>query len=53
MSNWLPRQGKATRRGEKMTQTTIKLIAWLPIYTAIVVTLVLLMLFFGYPGVGR
>lgn len=49
---WLPRQGKPLSIAEWISQTMIKVIAYLPIYTAIVVTLVLLVQLFGIPFVG-
>ena len=41
---WLPRQGKPTCIGECLAQRVIKGLAWLPVYTAVVVTLCLLVL---------
>lgn len=49
---WLPRQGKASSIEEVIVQTAIKVFAWLPIYTAIVVTITLYVLIFGFPFVG-
>jgi hypothetical protein len=49
--NWLPRQGVPLNNYERFSQTAIKVIAWLPVYTAIVVTLVLLLEIFGIPFV--
>lgn len=49
---WLPRQGKASSIEEVIVQTAIKVFAWLPIYTAIVVTATLLLILFGVPFVG-
>lgn len=49
---WLPRQGNPISRMEWIVQTTIKVIAFLPVYTAIVVTLILLLHVFGIPFVG-
>ena len=46
---WLPRQGKASSTEEVIVQTAIKVFAWLPVYTAVVVTLTLLCLIFGVP----
>jgi hypothetical protein len=54
LHNWLPKQGPPASNLEIFIQTTIRVIAWLPIYTAIVVTLVLLLEIFGIPFVkGR
>lgn len=39
---WLPRQGRPSSVLEWLSQTTVKIIAWLPIYIAIVVTIILL-----------
>ena len=50
---WLPRHGKPIRRLECLMQTTIKVVAFLPVYTAIVVTLMLLLLVLGVPFVGE
>lgn len=47
----LPRQGEPYSVYEWVTQKFIKFIAYLPIYTAIVVTLVLYVLIFGVPFV--
>lgn len=49
---WLPRQGDPMCIGEWISQGLIKIVAYLPIYTAIVATLVLLVLLFGIPFVG-
>lgn len=49
---WLPRQGKASSIEEVIVQTAIKVFAWLPVYTAIVVTVTLLLIVFGIPYVG-
>lgn len=49
---WLPRQGKASSVEEVIVQTAIKVFAWLPVYTAIVATLTLLLVLFGLPYVG-
>lgn len=46
---WLPRQGKAKSTGESLSQAVIKIIAWLPVYTAIVVTATLYCIIFGVP----
>lgn len=50
--NWLPRQGEVSSIGEWIIQGLIKALACLPVYTAIVVTLVLLVQIFGVPFVG-
>lgn len=39
---WLPRDGEPLTYLEWLSQSTIRFVAYLPIYTAIVVTLVLL-----------
>jgi hypothetical protein len=49
---WLPRQGEPLCVAEWITQKIIKLVAYTPVYTAIVVTLVLLVQIFGVPFVG-
>lgn len=49
---WLPRQGEPSCVVEWISQTVIKIIAYLPVYTAIVVTLVLLVQLFGIPFIG-
>ena len=48
---WLPRQGPASSTEEVIVQTAIKVFAWLPVYTAIVVTATLLCILFGVPFV--
>jgi hypothetical protein len=48
---WLPRQGKASSKEEVIVQTAIKVFAWLPVYTAVVVTATLLFILFGVPFV--
>lgn len=40
---WLPRQGRPVRSIEWVSQTIIKVIAFLPIYVAIIVTILLLL----------
>lgn len=50
---WLPCQGKASSMEETIVQTTIRVIAWLPVYTAIVTTLTLLAVTFGLPFIGN
>lgn len=45
--HWLPRDGDPLSYLEWVSQSVIKFIAWLPVYTAIVVTLVLLVQIFG------
>lgn len=49
---WLPRHGDPFCVVEWFSQKTIKSVAYLPIYTAIIVTLVLLVQIFGVPFVG-
>ena len=51
--NWLPRQGQPSTLLEKLAHNVIRLIAWLPIYTAIIATLTLLVVLFGVPCVGK
>lgn len=46
---WLPRHGEPSCIGEWVSQRTITALAWLPFYTALVATLVLLVLVFGVP----
>jgi hypothetical protein len=41
---WLPRQGEPSCIGEWFTQCFIRVVAFLPVYTAIVVTLCLVVL---------
>ncbi len=48
---WLPRHGAPYCVLEWTTQHAVKILALLPVYTAIVVTLVLLMVIFGVPFV--
>jgi hypothetical protein len=48
---WLPRHGEPSCVGEWLSQRFIVVVAWLPVYTAIVVTLALLVLLFGVPWV--
>lgn len=48
---WLPRHGQPMCTGELIAQTVVKALAWLPLYTAIIVTLCLLVLVFGVPFV--
>lgn len=47
--HWLPRQGDPLSKTEQIVQSAIKVCAILPVYTAIIVTLVLLMQIFGIP----
>lgn len=49
--NWLPRQGAPLSNAEKLVQNAVKVCAFLPVYTAIVVTIVLLLEIFGFPFV--
>lgn len=48
---WLPRHGQPSCIGEWVTQHAIKAAAWAPLYTAVVVTLTLLVFVFGVPFV--
>jgi len=50
--NWLPRQGDPTNWCDTCVQMLIKAISFLPIYTALIVTLTLLVVIFGVPFVG-
>lgn len=43
----IPSQGQPEKLIEKICQTAVKVLAYLPIYTAVVVTLVLLAVIFG------
>lgn len=45
----LPRHGEPFCLLEWVTQKTVKVVAYLPIYTAIIVTIVLLLEIFGIP----
>lgn len=49
---WLPRQGRAVTIAEWIIQGVVKLFAWLPVYTAVVVTATLLLVIFGVPFAG-
>jgi len=49
---WLPRHGDPSCYLEWVSQKSIKAIAFLPIYTAIIATAVLLIQIFGIPFVG-
>lgn len=49
---FLPRHGKPASIYEWVIQKLIKLIAWLPVYIAIVVTLTFLVVLFGFPCIG-
>lgn len=40
---WLPKHGKPSSVFEWLSQNFVKLIAWLPVYIAIVVTLIFLL----------
>ena len=46
---WLPRHGEPSCIGEWLTQRGITVIAYLPVYTALVATLVLIVAVFGVP----
>lgn len=50
---WIPRYGDPVTTIDRIVQRIIKFVAWLPVYTAIVVTLTLLVLIFGVPFLGR
>lgn len=50
---WLPRHGDPFCIAEWFSQRSIKLVAWLPVYTAIIVALMVLVLVFGVPFVGE
>jgi hypothetical protein len=49
---WLPRQGEPLCIAEWVSQNVVKIIAFLPVYTAIIVTIMLYILIFGVPFVG-
>lgn len=48
---WLPRHGEPFCVAEWLSQSVIKVLACLPVYTALVVTATLLMVIFGVPFV--
>jgi len=48
---WLPSQGAPLTNSERVVQNIIKVCSILPVYTAIIVTLVLLLEIFGIPFV--
>ena len=50
--HWLPCQGEADSTLERIIQGGIKLIAWLPVYTALIATITLLLIIFGVPFTG-
>lgn len=50
---WLPRHGEPLCIGELVAQKIVKTVAWLPVYVAIVVTLVLIVQVFAPFGIGR
>jgi hypothetical protein len=50
---WLPRHGEPDALLEHVMQAIVRTCAYLPVYTAIVVTLCLLVLLFGLPWVTR
>lgn len=47
--HWLPRQGQPTCVVDRIVQQLVKLLALLPVYTAVVATLIILILVFGLP----
>jgi hypothetical protein len=50
---WLPRHGQPYCIGEWATQHVIRLLAWAPLYVALIVTLILVVQL-GHPfGLGR
>lgn len=49
---WLPRHGEPWCVFEWITQETIKMIAWFPVYLAIFLILTLLVQIFGVPFIG-
>lgn len=49
---WLPRHGDPSCVVEWFSQRSIKALAYLPVYTAIIVTIVLIVQLFGIPFVG-
>lgn len=48
---WLPRHGKPFCKLEWFTQKMVLMLAFLPVYTAIIVTIVLIIQIFGVPFV--
>jgi hypothetical protein len=50
---WLPRQGEPSCIGEWLSQQTIRLVAWLPIYIALIVTLIIVIQVVHPLGLGR
>ena len=51
--NWLPRQGKPKKYLDLMCQIVLKVMAFLPLYIAVVVTITLMIVLFGVPFIGR
>lgn len=49
---WLPRHGAPLCIAEWFSQSVIKFVAYLPVYTALVVTITLLVVIFGIPFIG-
>lgn len=49
---WLPRHGEPLCILEWLSQKSIIALAWAPLYTAIVVTVVLILIVFGVPFIG-
>lgn len=51
--HWLPRQGEPVSDIDWLTQQFVRTLAWWPIYTAVIVTLILVVQI-GHPwGLGR
>ena len=50
---WLPKNGQPYCIGEWLTQHTVRFISWLPIYSAIVVTGILIIQIWHPFGLGK
>lgn len=50
--HWLPRSGKPVCAWDWLVQKFIKIVAFLPVYTALIVTIVLYLEINGVPFVG-
>lgn len=51
MSNhhWLPKQGKPMHLIDSVCQSLLRAMAYLPVYTAVIVTITMLLVIFGIP----
>jgi hypothetical protein len=49
---WLPRQGEPSCVGEWLSQQFLRTLAWWPVYTGLIVTLILLIQVFHPWGLG-